>query len=489
MKLNLEGTKAAKIAAKQKASHSLWREGAFLDLLLTPYQKEMVDLYKASGNLMFFWLCSRRIGKTWILSTLALEQALTVPNSRILYLSTTTDQINEICDQTFSQLLETCPDDLRPEFKVKQSKFIFNNGSEIRIKGLDKVGGDAIRGVKAHLTIFDEACFMRNLNDTLNSVVIPMAIATKGRILFGSTPPSTPGHDSIEIIALCDKDNALVKRDIMTAKGTREEVANKNKLYTQAQITEFIKRAGGLDSSVCRREYFCEVVTESTLAILPAFTEQKVKDLVIESKPPSVAPDRYVSMDVGFRDFTVILFAYWDFERAVLVIQDEIVIRNNKATTDKIAQEIKAKERELWGNVKPHKRISDTDPRLIADLRRLSNIRFTKTKKDNKEAQINHTNIMIINDQIEIHPRCRTLIAHCRYGIWNTARTQYHRTAAMGHFDAVDALVYLVRNIDRSKNPAPDPFYSPHEVVWHGEQEEDASSTAGVLKTVFSRRR
>lgn len=490
MKLNLKGTKAAKYAAKQQAISALWHRGEFLDLLLNDYQKEMVAAYKASDNLLFFWLCSRRIGKTWILASLALEQALRHPGSRILFLSTTTDQISEICDQTFSPLLETCPDDLLPEYKIKQSKYIFNNGSEIRIKGLDKVGGDAIRGVKAHLIIFDEACFMKNLNETLNSVAIPMAVATKGRVLMGSTPPSTPGHDSIEIIAGCEQDNAIVKKDILAALGTQEEIAAGKKLYTQAQIDEFIYRAGGRDSSVCRREYFCEIVTEDSLAILPSFTEERVQNIVKISPKPGHNPDRYVSMDIGFRDFTVILFGYWDYARAVLVIQDEVVIRNNKATTDRIAEEVAKKERELWNGAKPHKRICDTDPRLIADLRRISGIRFTKTKKDNKEAQINQTNLMILNDQIEIHPRCTTLIAHCRYGIWNTARTQYHRTASMGHFDAIDALVYLVRNIDRSRNPDNGPEFNSDTMIWHGDQPESLdTTTAKVLNTVFSRRR
>ena len=478
MKLNIEGTRAVKFAAKTRAIQTLWRKHEFLSFLLNDYQKEMLEEFDKSDNIMFFWLCSRRIGKTWVLSSIALRQAITKPGSRILYLSTTTDQVNEICDQTFGQLLDTCPDDMRPEFKIKQNKFIFPNGSEIRIKGLDKVGGNAIRGVGADLIIFDEACFMKGLNDILNSVALPMAISKKGKIIFGSTPPSTPGHESIEIIARCEEQRASMNLDIMVAKDV---------LYSQEQIDEFIRQAGGRDSSVCRREYFCEIITEDTLAILPAFTQSKMEDIVIDTRKPDYQTDRYVSMDIGFRDFTVILFGYWDYVRAKLVIQDEVVMRNNKATTDRIAEEIQLKERTLWGSKKPHKRICDTDPRLIADLRKLSGISFVKTKKDLKEAQVNQTNLMILNNQIEIHPRCKTLIAHCRYGVWNESRTQYHRTSSMGHFDAIDALVYMVRNIDRHKNPLPDPFYNPLE-VYHGTKPVEVSDSASVLSRVFSRR-
>jgi len=479
IKLNLDKSRAAQIQAKKKATATLWRTGKFTDLLLNSYQQDMLRSYDESDYVMHFLLSSRRIGKTWVESTVALRQCLARPNSRVLFLSTTTEQVEEICDQTFSLLLESCPPELKPEYQKKSHKYIFPNGSEIRVKGLDKSGGDAIRGVKAHLVIFDEACFMRGLNNIIDSVVMPMVIATKGRILFGSTPPSTPGHDSIDIIRRCEIEKALCKKDLMVSL---------NVLYEQRQIDEFIRQAGGIDSSVCRREYFCEIVTEADLAIFPACTEGKMKEIVKDTPFPKHPVDRYVSMDIGFRDLTVILFGYWDYPRAKLVIQGEVVMAKNKADTDSVAKEIKKKETELWGKITPKKRVCDTDPRMIADLRKLSKIKFTATKKDDKQAKINQTNLMFLNCDIEINPRCTTLIDHCRYGVWKENFTEYQRTKAMGHFDAVDALVYLVRNISRNNNPIPANTYSPSEFVDHDlfvEKQEKHSK----IKNLFTRRR
>jgi hypothetical protein len=479
IKLNLDKSRAAQIRAKQKATATLWRTGKFTDLLLNGYQRDMLKSFDESGHIMHFLLSSRRLGKTWVECTAALRQCLSRPNSRVLFLSTTTEQVEEICDQTFSLLLESCPPELKPDYQKKSHKYIFPNGSEIRVKGLDKSGGDAIRGVKAHLVIFDEACFMRGLNNIIDSVVMPMVIATKGRILFGSTPPSTPGHDSIEIIRRCEKAGALCKKDIMVTLDI---------LYSKEQIDEFIRQAGGAESSVCRREYFCEIVIEADLAVFHACTESNMKEIITNTPFPNHSVDRYVSMDIGFRDLTVILFGYWDYPRATLVIQDEVVMPKNKADTDSVAKAIQKKEKELWGKVTPKKRICDTDPRMITDLRKLSNIKFQPTKKDKKQAQINQTNLMFLNNEIEINPRCTTLIDHCRYGVWKENFVEYQRTKAMGHFDAIDALIYMVRNISRNNNPIKDPTYSRASYVYHGAEVEETNSTAKKMSKIFSRR-
>lgn len=476
--LNLSKTKVATTRLKALATEKIWRKNRFLDIILNSYQKEMMQSFQESEGIMHFLLCSRRIGKTWVLSSAALWQCLMHPGSRVLFLSTTTDQVAEICDQTFSLLLENCPDDIKPIYKVKSNKYVFKNGSEIRVKGMDHVGPDAIRGVKAHLVIFDEACFMRNLGEVINSVIMPMVIATKGRILFGSTPPASAGHDSVDIIRKCEKEGNLVIKDLMVAE---------NILYSTDQIETFIKESGGREATVCRREYFCDIITETDLAIFPACTETHMRENIIKPVAlPQYSPDLYVSMDIGFRDLTAILFGYWDFLEAKLCIQGEIVIPRNQATTDKIAESILRTEGRLWKGRQVTKRVCDIDPRMIADLNKLSGVKFISTKKDNKEAQINQANLMFINSQIQIDPSCKTLIDHCKYGVWKENRSGYQRSTSMGHFDAVDALVYLVRNINRSNNPIPGVQFRPDMQIYHGDiQQEEAKGSVNALKSLF----
>lgn len=477
-KIDASKTKLYKEVAKDRAKKVIWERGEFLQIKLDELQKEMINEFHASEEKLFCFLCARRLGKSVTLFGLAVEEALKNPGSRILYLSKTTDNVNEIVDQCASFIMSGCPDDILPDFNKKSNKFMFPNKSEIRIKGMDRVGGDAIRGVKADLVIIDEFCFMENLIYLIDSILMPMVIATGGRIVLGSTPPDTPGHESIDIIQRCEKFNSIIVKTIDDCPR-----------WTEKHIQEFEKQAGGRESSTFKREYLCEIVTDLTKAVLPACTKQKMDELVKEIEfPVGYVPDLYVSMDIGFRDLTVILLGYWDYEQAKLIIQDEIVL--DKVTTQKIAQEIRKKKYELWGEVNPHKMICDTDPRLIADLKKLHSLNFRATKKDNKEASINQTNIMIQNNQVVIHPRCKTLIAHMKYAIWNNNRTSYQRTAALGHCDAVDALIYLVRNIDRHRNPVEEPYYSPAQYVGHGvELNKPKTQGMNTIGKIFGRRR
>lgn len=438
----------------------------------------MLAAFEACKYIMYFMLCSRRLGKSWLLSSVAIRECLSKPNQRVLYLSKTTTQLREIVDQTIPPILDTCPESLKPDFKKMENKWVFKNGSEIRVVGLDRSGADSIRGVKAHLVIFDEVCFMEDIKNILNNAVMPMVIATGGRILFGSTPPSTPGHQSIDLIARCEEQDALIKIPIYDCP-----------LYTPQQIQQFELEAGGKESTTFRREYLCEIITEADRAIFPAFNETKVKELVREPDPCEYQTDKYVSLDLGFRDLTVVLFGYWDYPRAQLTIQDELVFR--QATTDKIAEAIKSKERELWRGEQPLMRVCDTDPRFVADIKRLNDLNIVATKKDNKEAQVNITNMLIQNNQLVIHPRCKTLISHMRYGLWNLQRTQFDRTEALGHCDAADALIYMVRNVRRYSSPtATKPRFNPYGSVtpmgW--DYDDEPSRDLKNLKRAFRTR-
>ncbi len=212
------------------------------------------------------------------------------------------------------------------------------------------------------------------------------------------------------------------------------------------------------------------VEIESELAIVPAATEEKLaaitKDVPI---PTGYWPDTYVGLDIGFRDMTVALFGFWDYENARLVIQDEAVFKEKSANTENMAKVIKDVERSLWGSITPFKRYADNNqPILLNDFRRLHNLDFKITPKDNKEAQVNHLNIMVANEQIVISPRCKTLLSHMRYGTWKENRLEFARSKELGHCDAIDALIYLLRNVKRNRNVMPNEHYAASTHVRHG---------------------
>ena len=57
--------------------------------------------------------------------------------------------------------------------------------------------------------------------------------------------------------------------------------------------------------------------------------------------------------------------------------------------------------------------------------------------------------------KLRIDPSCAMLIGTLRTAVWNKARTSFERLREYGHADALDALIYLHRNVDRYSNPYP----------------------------------
>ena len=68
---------------------------------------------------------------------------------------------------------------------------------------------------------------------------------------------------------------------------------------------------------------------------------------------------------------------------------------------------------------------------------------------------------MLVSKKIIINPKCKNLIRHLENVRWKSAtnKTDYARSADDGHYDGVDALIYMTRMINYTKNPFP-PGYS-----------------------------
>ena len=77
------------------------------------------------------------------------------------------------------------------------------------------------------------------------------------------------------------------------------------------------------------------------------------------------------------------------------------------------------------------------------------------TRKDDKEAQVNALRMLVKDENIRIDPSCTMLIGTLRTAVWNKARTSFERLREYGHADALDALIYLHRNVGRYSNPYP----------------------------------
>lgn len=442
----------------REARDRLWEMG-ILHWKLDPTQKKLYDFYHGNTNKTVVVNASRRLGKSFFLIILALEQCIQKPKSIVKLIQPETGMIRKNLNPDFETMLEDCPLDLRPTFNKQDNMWIFPNGSKIHLAGTDNGNYDKLRGSNTHLALVDEAGFCTDLKHIINSILIPLTTLTKGRIVLSSTTPPDPDHEFNEYMDFAEIENNLIRKTIFDA---IEDHKNEAMPRITNEIVGDILQGypGGVNNPAFQTEYLCKRVYNSTDAVLPEFTEEIQKDTII-SRPKPLFCDQYVAMDIGFIDLTVVLFAYWDYDHQVLVIEDEIVVDGPTSTTTILANRIKEKEKQLWTNPitrefqEPHIRVSDNNLIVINDLQMDHNLFFMPTEKHDKLTYISQLRTMIENRQIMINPRCKTLISHMKSATWDKSKKDFKRSPDNGHYDAVAALLYLSRNIDRTRNPYP----------------------------------
>lgn len=466
----------AKSLSDEELFGALWRDGD-LQWLLDSNQKQMYAHYRAweasviagaqpEGTWPRIYVadCARRVGKDFYRMVIRHEDAIRHPKSMFTYATAFQKDITDILIPICRIITEFCPDDVKPQFRVsKQGEsmgFYFPNGSIIKLVGIDK-NPDGLRGRASHGVEIGEAGFVDHLRTAVVNVLYPQLQGQpRAVICLQSTPAEIPGHAYDDVfVPEAIKRGAYIKRTI-----------NDNPRLTDVERKHFIDAAGGLESSDCQREYFCERKRNETRTVVPEFTAQRNAELWAEYGERPRFADCYVGIDPGIRDMCGIIWGYFDFEEATIVIERAWAKRN--ANTAEIADVIKSTEAQLWhgadgrepltthadGKEKqaPYSRVSDIDLRMIADLRAEHGVSVAPAAKDDKEAAIHALRNAIQRGKFIVDPvGAAELVQHIEKAVWNKQRTDYERSEIFGHFDLVDAAIYLTRHISRNRNPFP----------------------------------
>lgn len=443
----------------------LWERGV-LYWKLHEIQKRMYDSINEYNREITTITCSRRLGKSYLMCILAIEKCIQKPDAIVKYICPKQQMVKKIIKPIMKDIFKDCPPELRAEFKSNDNMYLFPNGSQIQLAGTDNGHHESIRGGKSDLWIVDEAGFCTDLKYVINSVLAPTTDTTDGRGILASTPSPEPNHEFItEFVQPAQLADELIIYTIYD-----------NPMMTPEKIERIISRYPLKEQDdEFKREYLCEVIIDRNKAVIPEFTKQ-IQERCIKKWPIPPFYDSYVSMDIGFNDLTVVLFGYYDFKNAVTVIQDEYYIKGQALRSDVLADAIEKKEKELYtskitGEIKPpYMRIADNNNLiLLNDLIHNHDLVFLPTRKDDKEAALNNLRMRIAAEKIIIDPKCRVLIHHLRTATWDKNRKSYEKSKAAtittengetlyipeGHYDAVDALVYFIRNVQENKNPYP----------------------------------
>jgi len=489
------------MVTKKEAIRHLWKTGN-LDYKRHVSQLTMKKYIENAPKKIIPILASRRLGKSFEVLLEAIELCCSKKHVIVKYICPKLKMVKTIANFNMRIILEDCPDELRPEWRENDKIWLFPNGSEIQFAGTDNGSHEGLRGGSADLCIVDEAGFCDHLDYVIKYVLRPTLLTTGGKIIMISTPSKSSDHEFIQNYVIpWQLDGSLLVLNIYD-----------NPMLTPEVIEELkADYPTGENDPAYRREYLCDIIRDKDSVVIPEFTPEKEMEVVKAwERPPHY--DAYTSGDVGFRHLTVYLFAYYDFKKATIVIEDELVMNGPEMTTEKLAAEIRKKEEANFfitkddGEIEPkaiYMRVMDNELILLNDLNRLHNLSFLPTQKDNKEAQINNVRMMISNNQIAINPKCKHLIYHLKGASWKTGNsvnrvfaelsdTQDHSVRG-GHADALDALIYLVRNVIKTKNPYPanwgipqgqDVFFGYHQMALLEEKNNDLKKTIQSMMNI-----
>lgn len=478
--------------------NELWLRGE-LAWKLHSEQLAVYEEVRESDSSRFVLEIARRWGKTWLLGTVAVETCLQSPGCRVVYGAPTLKHLEEFIIPTIEAICEDAPPECRPAFNRQTGHYSFPNGSYIHLFGADdKRKANRGRGPGAILAIFDECGFTPILKYVLRSVLKPQLLHTRrkkgtfhGRTLLGSTPAEEPDHDFTEIAERAEAQGSYARRTLY-----------QNPRLTPEQVQQFLEDDAKEEGLVVeeyvrtdefRREWMAERFTNKLLVVMGQDWEvsrEKSFRLYKETRRPDFF-DGMTVLDFGGNDPHAALFGYWHFERALLVVEGELLLRDGQ-NTDELQQALKAKEAELWGTSKwagtlralqlpeyfdsvpdwlrqrlddeapqqPFVRWCDNDIQLARDLHQLHGVAFIPTAKDNKELQVNNLRVMFRAGQVAIAPHLSNLDRHLRGTVWKNEKRQDYRRKNGEHGDLLDALIYMGRNVNRQRNPMPADYFA-----------------------------
>lgn len=431
--------------------------GLKTDLPLDPKYTEILS--KTSSLKPLILEISRRFGKSSL--TLLAEIALCLKNKDHTYyfVAPTEGDAEDIFDDVVPPLLSTCPPDLRP--KHKGMTYTFHTGSRIKIGGTFN-GAEGLRGRAADGVAVDEAGSIKPLSSVscltyvMASILGPQLSTRDGWSMILTTPPANMQHDYFQFSMTAQTDNRFIKKTILD-----------NSAFSVAKREELKAASYDADPSggAWDREYMCNPRPDANSLIISEEIQKMIREEVTVRPEYFVHLHRYIVIDHGTVDLNAILFGYWDYPNARLIIEHEVTLRNGP-TTRVIGTRIKEERKKLWADLPVERAVCDSiSPQIRIDLNsefENEDLIFLAPMKtillsDNgaREGMVNQIITAIGSGQVVIDPSCEILLATLRTAQWkiNNGKREFGRFNQIGHCDYLATLIYLWRAVLRNVNP------------------------------------
>lgn len=494
----------------------------------------MLSAILSSKRFKYVIKCARRLGKSYLLCVLAVMVCLSKENAQVRYAAPTAKALKKIIKPLFRKILADCPEELRPRFVASDNVFIFPNGSEIHLAGVNSGHAEDLRGTACDLFLIDEAGTVDDLHYLVHDIALPQFLDLDGtvvkgrRLLIASSPARSPAHDFTEMSGEAEVGGYYSHYTIFDGGYSPEiiEMFLREDGVPEDDIKALLAGdLGAVRSSTVRREYLAQDCIDEEFAIIPEWTESYVGEPTIDEFWRFY--QRFEWLDIGVqRDLTVCLFAVYDFKRAIVYVLDEVWMNGPQMTTDKLELAIKLKQFELWAEpkdrvqyetlfqsikfrfeeqgvnpkelaedkaklprVRMEHRIADNSHPLLCNDLAERELGFKQTDKERLHEMVNKVRRFVGGGRVVISPRCKQLLGCMRTGVWDTHRKEFALSRAFGHADGLAAFVYGIRNLDESYNPIPADYgFDPQNMVTRRPL-KNRTAAGAAIERVYGRRK
>ncbi|WP_186648997.1 terminase large subunit domain-containing protein [Fluviispira vulneris] len=413
-----------------KLTESLWLSGE-LSYKLHGNQKEIYNqMRSAKAGEEIVILAARRFGKSFLSAVYACELAIKFKNSKVILLAPSKDQAKEIYTPILKSISADAPRGFMRETK-SVNKWVVGS-SELVFAGFDTIS-EALRGRGAIAILVDEAGFTRadEYNYIIKSVLSPMLLPTfggkpKGVLIFISTPAKLPDHPF----------NIKCEEHELQGKLKRYTVYD-NPALTPEDITAIISECGGEDSPDFLREYMCRNVRDKGGLIIPKFD---LENVINYSTRPSFDFVKWIVADTGgIRDKCVLhVFGRTVNDNKCVIIDERVLDENTDVMIIgknilELSKEHEVNKNHIWVDAHGQTRV---------DLLSLCNISAPCPPKQDRDSAISALNAAFFRKDIFVLSNCEFTIKSLLNCTFNVSRTDFLRTAAYGHADAIMCAVY-----------------------------------------------
>lgn len=344
----------------------------------------------------------------------ATAAGIKTPGLNMLYAGPSQKDTLEIVRPDFDDLVATCPKRIRPVLNESTGTIHYPTGSRLNLLGTGKKQKNSGRGRLIHYFFFDECGFAEDPDYVINTVVMPSLIEADGYAILSSTIPVTPSHPFVRRVREAEARHTLYSLS-----------AKENPDVTPELYHEWAREAGGETTTMFRREYGCEIITEEKYAVIP-----EAGRIQVAPADPAASIGGY-GASINLDGLTVAVSGYASGNKVYITGE----YSGFKLSPTDFARTFEAVPGVIYSHAKPE---------LMETLRLQQRLRLVETS-DDLPSGLSRLRTSIQQGTLVIDPRCEMTLRHLRDAVWNEARTAWQSSGDGGKFDAVWAVINFLR--------------------------------------------